>query len=189
VKAKKGFTLIELIIVIAILGILTAVLVPVMLNVVSTANETVLKANCNGLQSFIKIASMKFDSDHLFLNSDDSGSVDLESQTYLSRYLEVYFEQAGYGKNNFTIQNPYSKKTGVLNYDNYKLGSTYRQQALVISNSSNLKYSNKLSLSDGKTYLKGSIIIYIANGYDSIEIYYIDKNGAKSSTVYTLSLI
>jgi len=187
-KKNKGFTLIELIVVIAILAILAAILVPVMLNSVSDANEAVLRANCSGIQSFIKVESMKFDSNHLFKNSADNGNKNLEEQTYFSRYLEVYFEQSGYGKNSFAMRNPYSEKTGILNYESYKLVDAYRQQALVVSNNSNLKYDNTLSLSDGKTYLKGSVIIYLDNGYDYIEIYYIDKDGAKSSTVNIIPL-
>ncbi len=48
---KKGFTLIELIIVIAILGILAAILVPSMLNIVSNSKAAVAKANCRTVYS------------------------------------------------------------------------------------------------------------------------------------------
>lgn len=39
-KAKKGFTIIELVIVIAVIGILAGVLIPTFSNVINNANET-----------------------------------------------------------------------------------------------------------------------------------------------------
>lgn len=187
IKNKKGFTLIEMIIVITILGLLAAILVPSMIHIVGNARENVLQANCAGIQSFIALAAAKYDSDHLFQNSDDSGTGNPEDQTYLGRYLETYFEQAGYGKNNFVIKNPYSGKTGVLNYSSYKLPEEYRRLAVVISDNSSLEYAASLSQAEGKTYLSGCIIIYMKNGNAQIEIYYIDKNGKKSEQVKYLS--
>jgi type IV pilus assembly protein PilA len=187
-KRKKAFTLIELIVVIAIIGALIAILVPTMNGFVDDARETVLEANSRGIEAFLMASSLRFDSDHLFANSTDSGTGDPEDQTYLSRYLETYFEQAGYGKNNFSIKNPFSGKTGVLNYSTYKLGSAYRQLAMVISNNSDLKYENSLSASTGKTYLRGSLIVYMSNGDPTVQIYYIDKDGNKSDTVYSYSI-
>ncbi len=188
IKRKKAFTLIELIVVIAIIGALIAILVPTMTGFVDEARTAVDQANTRGVETFLKTSSLRFDVDHLFANSDDSGSGNPEDQTYLSRYLETYFEQAGYGKNNFEIKNPFSGKTGVLNYSNYKLGSDYRQLAMVISNNPDLKYESSLSASTAKKYLMGSIIVYMNNGDPVIQIYYIDKDGNKSDTVYAYSI-
>jgi prepilin-type N-terminal cleavage/methylation domain-containing protein len=44
-KSKKGFTLIELVVVIAILGILAAILVPVISGFIETANQATDNAN------------------------------------------------------------------------------------------------------------------------------------------------
>jgi type IV pilus assembly protein PilA len=44
-KSKKGFTLIELVVVIAILGILAAILVPVISGFIETANQAADNAN------------------------------------------------------------------------------------------------------------------------------------------------
>lgn len=187
-KNKKGFTLIELVVVIVILGIIAAIAIPAFSSYIDKSKNAVLKTNCAGLVSFVQSSSLYFDKDHLFQNSRDSKTPDYTSRTYLSQYIEEYFETAGYGKNNFNLINPYSHKDGIINYSNYKLGTSYIQQAVVISNSSDLKYSATLTTENGKTYLMGSIIIYMANGSNNIELYYIDKDGKKSDTMHNIEV-
>ena len=50
-KAKKGFTIVELVIVIAVIGILSAILIPTFANLTQQANETALKSNLAGAYS------------------------------------------------------------------------------------------------------------------------------------------
>ncbi len=44
-KSKKGFTIVELVIVIAVIGILSAILIPTFANLTDQANKTALKSN------------------------------------------------------------------------------------------------------------------------------------------------
>jgi MSHA pilin protein MshB len=63
-RNEQGFTLIELIVVIAIIGILAAVAVPAFLNVVETAHE----ANVDAVSGVISSAVMLASSDSLATN-------------------------------------------------------------------------------------------------------------------------
>lgn len=184
---NKGFSLIELIIIISILGVLAGVSAPSLTGYINKARVSILKSNADTVRRFVEYSLVNYDKDHLFSNSDNSGSTNYEAKQYLSQYMEAYFEQAGYGNNNFSIINPYSKKDGILNYSNYKLNEPYCNQAIVISNSADLRHSSTaLSAANGKKYLKGSIVISAINGNNTIEVYYVDNNGIKSADKQTV---
>lgn len=52
-KSKKGFTLIELVVVIAILGILAAILIPVISGFITRANKAANEANARNLYNSV----------------------------------------------------------------------------------------------------------------------------------------
>ena len=53
---KKGFTLVELVIVVAVMAILVAVAIPTVSYVTSKASDTVTKSNCQTIESLVKLA-------------------------------------------------------------------------------------------------------------------------------------
>lgn len=52
---KKGFTLVELVIVVAVMAILVAVAIPVVGNITSSAQDSVNKSNAQTIESMIKL--------------------------------------------------------------------------------------------------------------------------------------
>ena len=73
-KAKKGFTIIELVIVIAVIGILAAVLIPTFSNVIEKANATAAMENAkNAYANFLvdNADKMVMDNANFQINVDD----------------------------------------------------------------------------------------------------------------------
>ncbi len=77
-KAKKGFTIIELVIVIAVIGILAAVLIPTFSNVIDKANATAAMENAkNAYTNFLV---------------DNADKMVMESADFYIKSGEYYFK-------------------------------------------------------------------------------------------------
>ncbi len=60
---KKGFTLVELVIVVAVMAVLIAVAIPVIGNITNSAQSAVDESNARTIESMIKLSEAKLSSD------------------------------------------------------------------------------------------------------------------------------
>lgn len=74
---KKGFTLVELVIVVAVMAVLVAVAIPTVKSITQTAKTTVYETNCRTIESVLKLkeAEMNKDKDAAAFTELDSAAV------------------------------------------------------------------------------------------------------------------
>lgn len=96
IKIKKGFTLIELLIAITIIGILSATLVPRIVNILPTARDGARKASLNDMIAAVEAYNLDEGTypDASFCLIDNDAAPDGFLQTYL-RNNPPLFKEAG----------------------------------------------------------------------------------------------
>ena len=98
---KKGFTLVELVIVVAVMAVLVAVAIPTVQSITGTAKEAVYDSNCRTIESMIKLAEAE-------AAKDDDGTATLDATG-----VQAALEAAKLGIEEGTFY--YHPSTGIVN--------------------------------------------------------------------------
>lgn len=178
VRSAKGFTIIQLIIVMAILAIIAAIAIPVYFNVVEDAKQKVLVANTSEVAKLTAVYCYDYDQEDWYdsWNNDGDGS--------LNNFLELELEIISDGtyENNISLKNPYSEKMSILDYDKtLSSGDGFCPAVFLTANSA---YS---PTGGGSTdNILGTIVIYFkldGSVTEYIQVYYVNSDGTKSDDV------
>lgn len=105
---KKGFTLVELVIVVAVMAVLVAVAIPTVGSIVGTAEDAVYDSNCRTIESMIKLAQAE--AANKAEASADGSSV---AGTMTASTIKTCLENAKLGIESATFY--YHSSTGAVN--------------------------------------------------------------------------
>jgi len=171
IRGKKGFTLVEILIVIVIIAVLVAIAVPKFLSIATTAEHSVWKYNSTYL---VKIFALNI---YRYVGEDRFETIG--SSEGLNNFLEDEVEGTQVDGNKDNIKNPKSRSKKILHSDSPVSGSIAdgRNPAVFITGNSSYAYSGAGSTEN----LLGSIVAYF-NQSDpyNVQVYYIDGDGNKS---------
>lgn len=182
---EKGFTLIQLIVVVAVLGILSAVALPRIAGVQARAKENVLKTNARTLASYVeRLAVLEPHLSFEYMKNQGDGNPHGED-AHLSRRIELALERinedaptddaAEHYLNRDGYENFKSGNRYVLNYNTSGALSSYPNPAVYITDSGGMPTGTLEKL-------EGSIVLLFGDG--KVEIFHVDFDGLRSGSFF-----
>ena len=174
-RCNKGFSLIELIVVMVIVGVLAAVAVPSYIGYVAKAKKGVLETNAYEFTELVRLYSIDFKKEDWHGDWGDDGTDTLNN--FIEYDLEVV--NSGTYENNVNMKNPYSGKMSVLEFNKTISSGDGYCPAIFMTDTEGYAYDGNGSTAN----IIGTVVAYFAKSGDTtdhIEIYYINKDGSKS---------
>ncbi len=170
-KSKEGFTLVEILIVVIIIGVLIAIAIPKFVNIATAAENAVLKYNSTYLVKIFAFNINRYEREDRYAN--------IGSSEGLNNFLEDEVEGTQAEGNENNIQNPKSGSKKILHSNSPVSGTIAngRNPAVFITGNSSYSY-----LGTGSTENLISTIVVYFNQSDpyNVQVYYIDSDGEKA---------
>ncbi|HKK95418.1 MAG TPA: type II secretion system protein [Anaerovoracaceae bacterium] len=187
-KNNKGFSLIELIVVIAIMAVLVGVIAPQFLGYTERTKESILKYNTRGVMEIVSLHTMEYSRENWYV--ENIGKPEGSLNNFIEDKLEVINNgdsEYTYG-NNSNIVNPYSSSLAILDWNQTISSGEGHCPAVFLTEESKYSHDNIEDASDINNLI-GTIVVYFNESdeeTDEIQFYYIKEDGSKSEYLETL---